>query len=159
MREGLPSVLERTRAWIRRCAACSDMKGLNFIMLYKANLQGRAVVAVWSVKLIIDHNSKVPGCPRSNYGWRTQLYREVVMKCWVGWDHEQFCLSEHELKVMVLHPARNVSQTGCNANSYSQVIWLEWEVELSIISIAVIRKAMLEWQILMMTCRWRREEV
>ncbi len=29
----------------------SDRKGLIFLMLYKANLQDRAVVAIWSVKL------------------------------------------------------------------------------------------------------------
>ncbi len=29
--------------------ACSDRKGLIFLMLYKANLQDRAVVAIWSV--------------------------------------------------------------------------------------------------------------
>ncbi len=40
-----------TRAWTRSCAACSDRKGLIFLMLYKANLQDRAVVAIWSVKL------------------------------------------------------------------------------------------------------------
>ncbi len=27
---------ERTRAWTRSCAACSDRKGLIFLMLYKA---------------------------------------------------------------------------------------------------------------------------
>ncbi len=62
---------------------------------------------------------------------------------WVGGEHEQFCLSKIELKVMVHHPARNVTQTGCNASSYRRIIWLEWEVELSVISIAVVGKAML----------------
>ncbi len=45
------SSLERARAWTRSYAACSDRKGLIFLMLYKANLQDRAVVAIWSVKL------------------------------------------------------------------------------------------------------------
>ncbi len=44
---------------------------------------------------------------------------------------------------MVHHPARNVTQTGCNAISYRRIIWLEREVELSVISIAVVGKAML----------------
>ncbi len=67
-----------------------------------------------------------------------------IEKLWwrVGWYHDQFCLSKVELKVLVLHPARNVPQTGCNASSYCRIIWLEREVELSVISIAVIRKTM-----------------
>ncbi len=46
-----PSSLERTRAWTRSFVAYSERKGLIFLMLYKANLQDRAVVAMWSVKL------------------------------------------------------------------------------------------------------------
>ncbi len=35
----------------RGCAACSERQSLIFLMLYKVNLQDRAVVAMWSVKL------------------------------------------------------------------------------------------------------------
>ncbi len=42
---------EKKRAWTMSCAACSDRKNLIFLTLYKANLQDRAVVAMWSVKL------------------------------------------------------------------------------------------------------------
>ncbi len=45
------SSLEKTRAWTRSCATCSDRKGLIFLMLYKANLQDWAFVAIFSVKL------------------------------------------------------------------------------------------------------------
>ncbi len=46
------------------CVACSERKGLIFLILYKANLKDRAVLAMWSekIQLIINHNSKVSGC-------------------------------------------------------------------------------------------------
>ncbi len=40
-----------TRAWTRSYAACCGRKGLIFLMLCNANLQDRAVFAIWSLKV------------------------------------------------------------------------------------------------------------
>jgi len=45
------SSLVRTSVRARSHVACSDRKGLIFLMLYKANLQDQGVVVLWSVKL------------------------------------------------------------------------------------------------------------
>ncbi len=43
--------------WTRSCAACSVRKGLIFLMLCSANLQDRAVFAMWSLK--VSWSSKI----------------------------------------------------------------------------------------------------
>ncbi len=40
------SSLDRTRAWTRSGEACSERKGLIFLILHKANLQDWAVLAM-----------------------------------------------------------------------------------------------------------------
>ncbi len=48
------SSLDRTRAWTRSCVACSERKGLIFLILYKANLLDRVVLAMWSEKFSLS---------------------------------------------------------------------------------------------------------
>ncbi len=48
------SSLDRTRAWTRSCVACSEWKGLIFLILYNANLHDRAVLVMWSVKFSLS---------------------------------------------------------------------------------------------------------
>ncbi len=48
------SSLDRTRAWTRSCVACSQRKGLIFLILYNANLQDRAVLAMRSEKFSLS---------------------------------------------------------------------------------------------------------
>ncbi len=47
------SSLDRTRAWTRRCEACSERKGVIFLILYKANLL-KKVLAMWSEKFSLS---------------------------------------------------------------------------------------------------------
>ncbi len=76
-----------TRAWSSICAACGVRQGLIFLMLCNANLQDRAVFAMWSLKVSWSSNyTKI-----SDWTWRdnssnllgsspgTALY----LRCWV----------------------------------------------------------------------------
>ncbi len=60
-------------AWTRSCAACCVRKGLIFLMLCNANLQARAVFAMWSLK--VSWSSKITS------RFLTELDGVIVAEC------------------------------------------------------------------------------
>lgn len=61
---------------------------------------------------------------------------------WLGWDEQWFRFREVELEMVCFHPCRYVKETVWDPCWDCKVIRWEWQIELSIISIAVIWETM-----------------
>ncbi len=137
-----------TRAGTRSCVACGVRKGLIFLMLCNANRQDRAVFIMWSLK--VSWSSKIT--PR----FLTELDGVIVevsnwmMKlcCRVG---EAQLLPGWAVGDILSFTPRCPARHLC---SYRWIIWSKWEIELCVISIAMVWETI--WWDPVMQCMWRR---
>ncbi len=132
-----------TRAWTRRCAACSVRKDLIFLMLCSANLQDRAVFAMcslkvsWSSKItprfltkadevIVDEpNWIVKSCCRVGVAGKTRSSFFARLSCrWCSFIHAEMSAKQPEIR------AATVGSSG------------RIERELCVISVGMVREAM-----------------
>jgi len=123
------SSLEMTRAWTRSCAACCVRKGLIFLMLCNANRQDRAVFIMWSLK--VSWSSK--STPR----FLTELDGVIVEE--PSWMMKSCCRVGVAVKTRCSAPLRQAAWDPC---SYHWIIWSKWEIELCVISIAMVWETM-----------------
>ncbi len=133
-----------TRAWTRSCAACSIRKGLIFLMLCNANLQDRAVFAMCSLKVsvsskitprflteadgvIVDEpNWMVKSWCRVGVAGKTRSSVFVRLSCrWCSFIHAEMSARQPEIRAATVGS-----------------IWSKWEIELCVISIAMVWETM-----------------
>ncbi len=131
-----------TRAWTRSWAACCVRKGLIFLMLCNANLQTRAVFVMcslkgsWSSKMTSRFLSELDGVIVAESIWKVKSCCSVVVA------GKQGANRSIELQVMFFHPCRDICQAAKDACSYRFIIWSKWEIELYVISIAMVGDTM-----------------
>ncbi len=133
-----------TRAWTRCCAACCVRKGLIFLILCNANLLDRAVFAMWYLKvscslkitprflteldgvIVAESIWMVKSCCRVGVTGKARSSVFARLSCrWCSFIH-----------------AWAVRQAAWDACSYCWIIWSKWEIELCVISIAMVGDTM-----------------
>ncbi len=120
-----------TRAWTRHWAAYCVRKGLIFLMSCSANMQDRAVFAMWSLKItqrflteldgvIVDEPSWiVKSCCRVGVARKTRSSVFARLSCrWFSFIHAEMS-----------------AKAAWDPCSYRWIIWSKWEIELCVISV------------------------
>ncbi len=132
----------------RSYAACSVRKGLIFLMLCSANLQDRAVFAKcslkvsWSSKITAKFLTEVDGVIVDEPNWfvksccrvevagktRSSVFARLSYR-WCSFIHAEMSARQPEIR-------------AATVGDWFIIIWLKREIELCVISIAIVWEAM-----------------